>query len=127
MSGGGGIGSPGDLSARVEVSGDTALFHWPKISGQKGREATTRKFDVGGLKKELSAAGVKDVSASKLCVPFQFMYALSTTFTDDDKRLAHAHRFCSCSRQQHHNSVTSSAHNQTPGLDRAMLMRHEQS
>ena len=110
VSGGGGIGSPGDLSARVEVSGDTALFHWPKISGQKGREATTRKFDVGGLKKELSAAGVKDVSASKLCVPFQFMYALSTTFTDDDKRLAHAHRFCSSSRHRHHNSVTASAH-----------------
>ena len=127
VSGGGGIGSPGDLSARVEVSGDTALFHWPEIRGQKGREATTRKFDVGGLKKELSAAGVKDVSASKLCVPFQFMYALSTTFTDDDKRLAHAHRFCSSSRHQHHNSVTASAHIQMPGLDRAMLMRHEQS
>ena len=126
-SGGGGIGSPGDLSARVEVSGDTALFHWPKVPGPKGREATTRKFDVGGLKKELSAAGVKDVSASKLCVPFQFMYALSTTFTDDDKRLAHAHRFCSSSRHQHHNSVTASAHIQMPGLDRAMLMRHEQS
>ena len=80
-----------------------------------------------GVKKELTAAGVKDVSASKLCVPFQFMYALSTTFTDDDKRLAHARRFCGNSRHQHHNSVTASAHEQMPGLDRAMLLRHEQT
>ena len=55
------------------------------------------------------------------------MYALSTTFGDDDKRLAHAHRFCCNPRHANHNSVTSSAHEQLPGLDRTMLMRHEQS
>ena len=55
------------------------------------------------------------------------MYAMSTTFTDDDKRLAYAHRFCDNPRHKHHNSVTASAHEQLPGLDRAMLLRHEQS
>ena len=125
--GSGGVGFPGDLSARVEVTGDLALFHRPKISGPKGRDATIRKFDVGGLKKELTAAGVKDVSSGKLCVPFQGMYALSTTFTDDDKRLAHAYRFCGNPRHQHHNSVTASAHVQMPGLDRAVMLRHEQT
>ena len=65
-----------------------------------------------------------DVGPSKLCVPFQFMYALSTNNTDDDKRLAYAHRFCSNARHKHHNSVTASAHEQLPGLDRALLMQH---
>ena len=61
--GGGSVGVPGDLATRVDTHGDLAAFHWPKIAGPKGREAT-RKFDVGGVKKELLAAGVKDVSAA---------------------------------------------------------------
>ena len=125
--GGGGAGVPGDLTHRVDVSGDLASFHWPKIAGAKGRPESTRKFDVAGIKKELLAAGVKDVSSTKLCVPFQFMYALSTSFTDDDRRLAHAHRFCNNTRHSDHNSVTASAHEQLPGLDRDMLIRNEKS
>jgi hypothetical protein len=125
--GGGHVGSPGDLAHRVDDSTNLAAFTWPKIVGPKGRDASTRKFDVSGVKKELLAAGVKDVSANKLCVPFQFMYALSTSFTDDDRRLAHAHRFCNNSRHSGHNSVTASAHEQLPGLDRDMLVRHDKS
>ena len=125
--GGGHVGVPGDLAHRVDDSTNLAAFTWPKIVGPKGRDASTRKFDVGGVKKELLAAGVKDVSAAKLCIPFQFMYALSTSFTDDDRRLAHAHRFCSNSRHSGHNSVTASAHEQLPGLDRDMLVRHDKS
>ena len=53
------------------------------------------------------------------------MYAMSSNFGDDDKRLAYAHRFCSNTRHGHHNSVTASAHEQLPGLDRAILLRHE--
>ena len=52
------------------------------------------------------------------------MYALSTGNTDDDRRLAYAHRFCHNPQHKHHNSVTASAHEQLPGLDRDMLMRH---
>ena len=124
---GGGVGTPGDSAGRVTVTGDLVSIHWPKISGPNGRNEATRKFGVGGVKKELTAAGVKEVSPSKLCVPFQFMYALSTTFSDDNRRLAYAHRFCSNPRHQHHNSVTASAHEQLSGLDRAMLLRHEKS
>ena len=64
-------------------------------------------------------------SASKLCVGFQFMYALSSNFDDDDKRLAYAHRFCAHAGSKHHDSVTADAHVQLPGLDRALLLRHE--
>ena len=120
--GGGGPNAPGDLSGRVNISGDSVTFSWPK---QAGRPASTKTFAVDGVKKELTAAGVKDVSASKFCVPFQFMYAMSSNFADDDKRLAYAHRFCNKARHAHHNSVTASAHDQLPGLDRAMLLRHE--
>ena len=122
--GGNGGGSPGDLAGRAVISGDSVVFSWPKGQGQGGRPASTKTFDVAGIKKELIAAGVKDVSASKLCVPFQFMYAMSTNNTDDDKRLAHAHRFCNNTSHKHHNSVTASAHEMLPGLDRAVLMRH---
>ena len=52
------------------------------------------------------------------------MYAMSTTITDDDKRLAYAHRFCHDPQHKHHSSVTAGAHEQLPGLDRAMLERH---
>ena len=125
--GGGHVGVPGDLAHRVDAATNLASFHWPKIVGPKGRPEATRKFDVSGVKKELLAAGVKDVGMTKLCVPFQFMYALSTSFTDDDRRLAHAHRFCSNTRHSDHNSVTASAHEQLSGLDRGMLIRNEKS
>jgi hypothetical protein len=121
--GGGGSNAPGDLAERVELDGDSVTFHWPKGQGPNGRPKEAKTFDVAGIKKELTAAGVKDVSTSKLCVPFQFMYALSTSITDDDKRLAHAHRFCHHPQHKHHNSVTASAHDQLPGLDRTLLMR----
>ena len=98
------------------------MFSWPKGHGQKGRPASTKTFDAGAIKKELAAAGV---SATKICVPFQFMYALSSTFPDDDKRLAYAHRFCHNQSHAHHKSVTAIAHEQAAGLDRALLLRHE--
>ena len=91
---GGSNGAPGDLAARVKLNGDSVTFHWPKGAGPNGRQDTSKTFAVDGIKKELTAAGVSNVSSSKLCVPFQFMYAMSTTITDDDKRLAYAHRFC---------------------------------
>ena len=53
------------------------------------------------------------------------MYAISSNFGDDDKRLAYAHCFCHDSNHKHHNSVTASAHEQLPGLDRAVLLRHQ--
>ena len=95
--GGGGNGgnAPGDLAARVKDHGASAIFSWP---ASNGRPASSKTFDVAAVKKELTAAGVKDVSARKLCVPFQFMYALSSTFADDDKRLAYAYRFCTPAR-----------------------------
>ena len=49
---------------------------------------------------------------------------MSTSFTDDDKRLAYAHRFCDRAHSTNHDSVTASAHVQLPGLDRAVLQRH---
>ena len=70
------------------------------------RPASSKTFDIGGIKKKLTAAGVKDVGQNKLCVPFQFMYALSSNFADGDKRLAHAHRFCSNTSSKHHDSAT---------------------
>ena len=82
-------------------------------------------FGMVGVKKELTAAGNSDVSATKLCVPVQFIYALSPNFGDDDKRLAYAHRFCSNTGAKHHDSVTAGAHVQLSGLDRALLLRHE--
>ena len=93
----------------------------PKGQGQGGRPASTKTFDVAGIKKELTAAGVKDVSASKLCVPFQFMYAMSTNFGDDDYRLAHAYRFCPCPNDHGHDSVAAAAHAQAEGLDRDLI------
>ena len=99
------------------------MFSWPK--GPSGRLASTKTFDVGGTKKELTAAGVKDASPTKLCVPFQFMYALSSNFADDDKRLDYAHRFCSNTGSKHHDSATAGTHEQLPGLDRPLLLRHE--
>ena len=126
--GGGGGGksnkTPGDLAKRVTLDGDSATFFWPKGPGPNGKEASSKTFAVNAIKKELTAAGVSDLGPSKLCVPFQFMYALSTANTDDDSRLAYAHRFCHNPRHKHHNSVTASAHEQLPGLDRDMLMRH---
>ena len=53
------------------------------------------------------------------------MYALSSTFADDDKRLAYAYRFCPCATDGNNNSVTAAAHEQITGVDRALLLRHE--
>ena len=97
------------------------MFTWP--SGRQGQPASKKTFDVAAIKKSLLAAG--NAGANKLCVGFQFMYALSSSFDDDDKRLAHAHRFCAHSSSRHHDSVTADAHVQLPGLDRALLLRHE--
>ena len=116
---------PGDLAGRVKTTGDSVEFTWPKGSGRNARPASTKTFDAGGVKRELIAAGVTDVSKRKLCVLFQFMYALSATWADDDKRLAYAHRFCACPKDRYHNSATASAHEQISGLDRALLLRHE--
>ena len=96
------------------------MFSWPAVAG---KPASIKTFDVGAILKVLTAAGVKD--AKKLCVPFQLMYALLSNNWDDDKRLAYAHRFCSCAFSNHHEPVTASAHEQAAGLDRALLLRHE--
>ena len=77
------------------------------------------------MRKDVVAAGAKDLSSSKLCVAVQFMYALSSNFDDEDKRLAYAYRFCPCPKSGPHNSVTPDAHVQAAGLDRALLLRHE--
>ena len=118
---GGGDGSPGDLSHRVVEQGGSAVFSWP--SGRHGQQPSKKTFDVTAIKKSLLAAG--NASASKLCVGFQFMYALSSNFEDDDKRLAYAHRFCAHAGSKHHDSVTADAHVQLPGLDRALLLQHQ--
>ena len=118
---GGGDGSPGDLAHRVVEKGGSAVFSWP--GGRPGQQASTKTFDVAAIKKSLLASG--NAGASKLCVGFQFMYALSSRFDDDDKRLAHAHRFCAHASSRHHDSVTADAHVQLPGLDRALLLQHE--
>ena len=120
---GGGGNSPGDLASRVVEKGSSVVFAWP--AGRHGQRPSTKTFDVAAIKKSLLAAGNADVSASKLCVGFQFMYALSSNFDDDDKRLAYAHRFCAHAGSKHHDSVTAGAHVQLPGLDRALLLRHE--
>ena len=98
------------------------MFSWP--ARRHGERPSTKTFDVAAIKKSLIAAGNADVSA-KLCVGFQFMYALSSNFEDDDKRLAYAHRFCAHAGSKHHDSVTAGAHEQLAGLDRALLLRHE--
>ena len=107
----------------MKISGDSVVFSWPKGQGQNGRPASSKTFAVAGIKKELTAAGI-DVGPSKLCVPFQFMYAMSSNFGDDDKRLVRPPLLPRL-EPQHHNSVTASAHEQLSGLDRAMLLRHE--
>ena len=125
--GGGGRGgrdgdsSPGDFASRVVEKGGSAVFTWP--GGRPGQQSSTKTFDVAAIKKSLLASG--NAGASKLCVGFQFMYALSSRFDDDDKRLAHAHRFCAHASSRHHDSVTADAHVQLPGLDRALLLQHE--
>ena len=96
---------------------------WP--AGRHGQKASTKKFHLAAVKKSLYAAGNADASASRLCIGFQFMYALSSNFDDDDKRSAYAHRFCAHASSKHHDSVTAGAHVQLAGLDRALLLRHE--
>ena len=120
--GGGGSHTPGDLAGRVKFNGGSFVFSWPKQPGPNGRPASTKTFDAGAVKKELAA---DSVNVTKICVPFQFMYALSSNNRDDDKRLAYAHRFCHNPRHAHHNSVTAIAHEQASGLDRDLLLRHE--
>ena len=99
------------------------MFSWPK--SRTDQPPSSKKFDLTGVKKDLSAAGAKDLSPNKLCVGFQIMYALSSNFADDDKRLAYAYRFCPCPKSGAHNSVTSGAHVQAAGLDRTLLLKNE--
>ena len=121
--GGGAPGTPGDLAWRVKVNPPGSVaFHFPKLTGANLRAETDKTFDVGAIKNELTAAGA---NVRKMCVPFQFMYAMSTSFTDDDRRLVHAHRFCGQHTHADHNSVTAVAHEPVSGLDRALLLRHE--
>ena len=120
---GNGGNAPGDLAFRVKERGNSVEFTWP--AGRHGQKASTKTFDLAAVKKSLTAAGNADVSATKLCVGFQFMCALSSNFDDDDKRSAYAHRFCSHASSKHHDSVTAGAHVQLAGLDRALLLRHE--
>ena len=116
---------PGDLAERVDVTGDSRYVPLAEGPGPERQDASHQKVRRRRHQERAHRRRRQGRQRSKLCVPFQFMYALSTTFTDDDKRLAHAHRFCNNPRHQHHNSVTASAHEQLPGLDRAMLIRHE--
>ena len=52
---------------------------------------------------------------------FQFMYALSSNFGDDNNWLAHAYRFCPCPLHDGHDSVAAAAHEQAEGLDRRLI------
>ena len=120
---GNGGNAPGDLAFRVKERGNSVEFTWP--AGCHGQKASTKTFDLAAVKKSLAAASNADVSATKLCVGFQFMCALSSNFNDDDKWSAYAHRFCSHASSKHYASVTAGAHVQLAGLDRVLLLRHE--
>ena len=54
-------------------------------------------------------------------MPFQFMYAMSTNFGDDDNQLAHAYHFYPCPQNDGHDFAAAAAHEQTEGLDRDLI------
>ena len=101
---------------RVQSEGDTVTFTWPSRGVTPER---VRSFDAGAVKATLADLGVEN--ADEICVPFQFMYAMSTSFGDDDYRLAHAYRFCPCPHDHGHDSVAAAAHEQAEGLDRDLI------
>ena len=71
----------------------------------------------------LVESGVEN--ADEICMPFQFMYAMSSSFGDDGDRLAHAYRFCPCPQHDGHDSAVAAAHEQAEGLDRHLISRWE--
>ena len=110
------LATPGDLMDRVQSQGDTVTFTWPSRGVTPER---VRSFAAGAVKATLADLGVEN--ADEICVPFQFMYAMSTSFGDDDYRLAHAYRFCPCPHDHGHDSVAAAAHEQAEGLDRDLI------
>ena len=108
--------TPGDFSDRVQSTGDVVTFTWPS---RDAKPESVRSFDAAGVKADLADFGVEN--ADEICVPFQFMYAMSTNFGDDDYRLAHAYRFCPCPHDHGHDSVAAAAHEQAEGLDRDLI------
>ena len=110
------LATPGDLMDRVQSEGDTVTFTWPSRGVTPER---VRSFAAGAVKATLADLGVEN--ADEICVPFQFMYAMSTSFGDDDYRLAHAYRFCPCPHDHGHDSVAAAAHEQAEGLDRDLI------
>ena len=101
---------------RVQSAGDVVTFTWPS---RDAKPESVRSFDAAGIKADLADFGVEN--ADEICVPFQFMYAMSTNFGDDDYRLAHAYRFCPCPHDHGHDSVAAAAHEQAEGLDRDLI------
>ena len=108
--------TPGDFMDRVQSAGDVVTFTWPS---RDAKPESVRSFDAAGIKADLANFGVENVD--EICVPFQFMYAMSTNFGDDDYRLAHAYRFCPCPHDHGHDSVAAAAHEQAEGLDRDLI------
>ena len=108
--------TPGDFMDRVQSAGDVVTFTWPS---RDAKPESVRSFDAAGVKADLADFGVEN--ADEICVPFQFMYAMSTNFGDDDYRLAHAYRFCPCPHDDGHDSVAAAAHEQAEGLDRDLI------
>ena len=101
---------------RVQFEGDVVTFTWPS---RGVTPESVRSFDAAGVEADLADFGVEN--ADEICVPFQFMYAMSTNFGDDDHRLAHAYRFCPCPHDHGHDSVAAAAHAQAEGLDRDLI------
>ena len=74
--------TPGDFTDRVQSVGDIVTFTWPS---RDDKPECVRSFDAGGVKADLAEFGVENTD--EICVLFQFMYAMSTNFGDDDNRL----------------------------------------
>ena len=102
--------------------GNVATFTWPSSRDNKPESARS-SFDAGAVKADLAELGAEN--ADDICAPFQFMYALSSNFGDDDGRLAHAYRFCPCPLHDCHDSVAAAAHEQAEGLDRRLVNSRE--
>ena len=105
--------------------GDVATFTWPSSRDDDKPENARSSFDAGAVKADLTELGVENVD--DICASFQFMYALSSNFGDDDDRLARAYRFCPCPLHDGdgHDSVAAAAHEQAEGLDRRLVNSRE--
>ena len=112
--------TPGDFEDRVQFVGDIVTFTWPS---RDSKPENIRSFDAGALKADLADSGVEN--AGDICVPFQFMYAMSSNFGDDDSRLARAYHFCPCPQHDSHDSVAAAAHEQAEGLGRHLINSYE--